>query len=111
MSRCQRAPAMKQNHTTAKNEGIVIPIKIERVKIWSRLALEATTWLIPLGLLGAGAAVSGVAAVVWFLTGSEPILTLGFAGGLLLGLAGVWHLLHKLDRLVNELRQESPGHA
>lgn len=104
MSRCQCVAAMKQNTATAKNEGIVIPIKIERVKLWSRLALEATTWLIPLCLLGAGASVSGAAALVWVITGSETILTLGFVGGLLLGLAGVWHLLHKLDRLVNELR-------
>jgi hypothetical protein len=29
-------------------------------------------------------------------------------GGLLLGLAGVWHLLRQLDRTVNQLRPETP---
>lgn len=111
MKRCQRAPAMKQNTTTAKNENIVIPIKIERVKLWTRWTLEATTWLISLGLLAASVAVAGGAALVWMISGSETILALGFAGGLLLGLAGVWHLLHRLDRVVNELKHESPGAA
>ncbi|HLP78612.1 MAG TPA: hypothetical protein VK327_17030, partial [Candidatus Paceibacterota bacterium] len=36
---------------------------------------------------------------------SESILTLGVGSGLLLGLAGVWHLLRRLDR-VAQLRRE-----
>jgi hypothetical protein len=87
-------------------ENIVIPIKIERVKAWTRWTLETTTWLICFGLLLASVAIPACAAVVWFFSGSEVILTLGLGGGLLLGLAGVWHLLRKLDRAVKQLRHE-----
>ena len=97
---------MKENTT---KENIVIPIKIERLKLWGRWTLEATTWLISLGLLVASAAVAGAAALIWLISGSETILTLGFTGGLLLGLAGVWHLLHRLDRTVNDLKRETSG--
>ena len=95
---------MKEKTT---NENIVIPIKIERVKLWSRWTLEATSWLICLGLLAASAAVAACAALAWLVTGSEAILSLGLGGGLLLGLAGVWHLLHRLDRTVQQLRCET----
>ncbi|MCU0776869.1 MAG: hypothetical protein MUF86_04300 [Akkermansiaceae bacterium] len=90
-------------------ENIVIPIKIERVKLWTRRALEATTWLICLGLLAASAVVAAGAALVWLVSGSEVILVLGLGSGLLLGLAGVWHLLRQLDRAVNQLRHETPA--
>lgn len=90
-------------------ENIVIPIKIERVKLLTYWTLEATTWLICLGLLAASGAVAGVAALVWLISGSEIILTLGLSSGLVLGLAGVWCLLRKLDRTVNQLRQEMPA--
>jgi hypothetical protein len=36
-------------------------------------------------------------------------LALGVGGGLLLGLAGVWHLLRRFDRVANQLRPETPG--
>jgi hypothetical protein len=98
--------AMKENTTS---ENIVIPIKIERVKLWSRRTLEAATWLICLGLLAAGGAFAACAALAWLVTGSEAMLALGLGGGLLLGLAGVWHLLHRLDRAVRQLRCETPG--
>ena len=98
--------AMKENTTNEKN--IVIPIKIERVKLWSRWTLEATTWFICLGLLAAGGAFAACAALAWLITGYESMLALGAAGGLLLGLTGVWHLLHRLDRTVQQLRCEKP---
>lgn len=89
-------------------ENIVIPIKIERVKTWTRWTLQATTWLICLGLLAAAAVVTAGAGLLWLLSGSEVILTLGLASGLLLGLAGVWHLLRQLDKTVKQLRAETP---
>jgi anaerobic C4-dicarboxylate transporter len=90
-------------------ENIVIPIKIERVKTWTRRALETATWLICLGLLAASVIVATGAALLWLVSGSEVILALGLGSGLLLGLAGVWHLLRKLDRAVNQLRSETPA--
>jgi hypothetical protein len=98
---CEGRPAMKEN--------IVIPIKIERVKTWTRRALETVTWLICLGLLAASGVVAAFAALAWLVSGSEVILTLGLGSGLLLGLAGVWQLLRRLDRTVNQLRCETPG--
>ena len=91
------------------NKTIVIPIKIERVKLWTRWTLEATTWLICLGLLAASAVVAVCAALAWLVSGSEVVLTLGVGGGLLLGLAGVWHLMRQLDRTVKQLRPETPA--
>jgi hypothetical protein len=93
---------MKENHTT---ENIVIPIKIERVKLWTRRALETATWLICLGLLAASATVSACAALAWLVSGSEAILTLGLGSGLILGLAGVWQLLRRLDLTARQLRR------
>ena len=90
-------------------ENIVIPIKIERVKLWIRWTLEVTSWLICLGLLAASAAVGGCAALAWLVSGSETILTLGLGSGLLLGLAGVWQLLRRLDQTVKQLRSETPA--
>lgn len=89
-------------------ENIVIPIKIERVKTWTRWTLEATSWLICLGLLLASLVVPAFAAMTWLVSGSETILTFGLGGGLLLGLAGVWHLLRQLDRAAKQLRCETP---
>ena len=94
-------PAMKDN--------IVIPIKIERLKLWTRRTLEASTWLISLGLLAASVAVAACASLAWLVSGSETILTIGLGGGLLLGLAGVWQLLHRLDQTVKQLRRETPA--
>jgi len=94
---------MKENNS---NENIIIPIKIERAKVWARRTMEATTWLITLGLLAASAVVSACAALVWLISGSEIILKLGVGGGLLLGVAGVWQLLQRLDRTVKELKSE-----
>ena len=96
---CEDLSAMKEN--------ITIPIKIERLKLWTRWILVATSWLICLGLLAASVAVAGCGALVWLVTGSDVILTLGLGGGLLLGLAGVWHLLRQLDRAVKQLRCET----
>jgi len=90
-----------------KEKNIVIPIKIERVKLWTRWSLEVTSWLICLGLLAASAAVAAVAALAWLISGSEVILTLGLGSGLLLGLAGVWHLLRQIERASHQLREET----
>jgi hypothetical protein len=98
-------PAMKDNTTS---ENIVIPLKIERVKALSRWTLEATSWLICLGLLVAGGAFAACAALAWLVTGSEAMLALGLGSGLLLGLAGVWHLLQRLDHAVQQLRCATP---
>jgi hypothetical protein len=103
---CDSPFAMNENNT---NENIVIPIKIERVKLWTRWMLQATTWLICLGLLAASAAVAATATLAWLVSGSETVLALGVGGGLLLGLAGVWHLLRRLDLAVNQLRPATPG--
>lgn len=92
---------MKENTTKDK---IVIPVQIERLKLWTRRTLETMGWLISLGLLAASAAVAGGAAFVWLIWGSETLLAIGLGGGILLGLAGVWHLLHRLDRAVGQLR-------
>jgi hypothetical protein len=97
----EATPAMKQKTT---NENIVIPVPVERVKLLTRWALEASTWFICLGLLATSAVVAGGAALVWLISGSETILALGGAGSLLLGLAGVWHLLQRLDRAVSQLK-------
>ena len=106
------SPAFHQSDTPesegplAMKENIVIPIKIERVKTWTRWTLEATSWMLCIGLLAASAAVAGVAVLAWLVSGSEIIFTLGIGGGLLLGLAGVWQLMGRLDRAVKQLRQE-----
>jgi hypothetical protein len=89
-----------------KEQNIVIPIKIERVKLWTRWTLEATTWLICFGLLAASGGVAAVSALVWLVSGSEVILTLGIGSGLVLGLAGVWQLLRLLDRAAGQLRHD-----
>ena len=98
---CERPFAMKEN--------IVIPIKIERVKLLTRWTLEATTWLICLGLLAASGGVAAVSALVWLVSGSEVILTLGLGSGMLLGLVGVFHLLRKLEGVASQLRHETPA--
>jgi hypothetical protein len=97
----ERRPAMKEN--------IVIPIKIERMKLWTRWTLEAASWLVCLGLLATSAAVAGSAVLIWLVAGSEVILTLGIGSGLLLGLTGVWQLLRRFDRAVVRLRHETPS--
>jgi hypothetical protein len=103
---CEGPFAMNENKS---NENIVIPIKIERVKLWTRWTLQATTWLICLGLLAASAAVTVSAALAWLVSGSEIVLALGVGGGLLLGLAGVWHLLRRLDLAVKQMEPATPG--
>lgn len=95
---------MKEN--TEDNR--VIPINIERLRGWTRWTLEATSWLVCLGLLAVSGLVAGLTGLVWLLSGSEVILTLGIGSGLLLGLAGVWHLLRQLERAANRLRHETP---
>ena len=90
-------------------ETIEIPVRIERVKLWTRWALEAAGWLLCLGLLAAAALLGGGALLLWLVVGSEWILTLGAGGSLLLGLAGVWQLLRRMDRAVIRLRSETPA--
>ena len=87
----------------------MISIKIERLKLWTRRILEATRWMVCLGLLAASAVSSGFAVLAWLVSGSELVLTLGLAGGLILGLAGARHLLRQLDRTVQQLRRETPS--
>lgn len=85
-------------------ESIVIPIKIEQLKLWSSWTLEAACWLICLGLLAASAVVAAIAVLAWLVSGSNIALVLGAIGGLVLGLAGVWQLLRRLDRAVSQLK-------
>lgn len=59
-------------------ENIVIPIKIERVKLWTRWTMEAT-WMICLSLLATSGGVAIVGALVWIASESEIILTLGLS--------------------------------
>ena len=72
----------RSNELVGMKENIVIPIKIERLKTWTRRALETATWLICLGLLVASAVVAAGAALLWFVSGSEVILALGLGSGL-----------------------------
>ncbi len=86
-------------------DNMVIPIRIEQVKQWIRWTLEATSWLVCLGLLAASVGVSAVAALTWLVSGSEVVLVLGLGGGLALGLAGIWQLLRQVERAASQLRQ------
>jgi hypothetical protein len=109
------SPALHQGATpgcegpSAMNENIVIPIKIERVKVWGRRTLEAAAWLICLGLLATSAAVAACGALAWLVSGSETVLATGLGGGVLLGLAGVWQLLRRIDQAAMRLRSEATG--
>ena len=87
-------------------EHIVIPIKIDRLKLWTRRALETAGWLISLGLLAASAAVVATAVLAWLVTGADALLVAGLTGGLLLGLTGIWQLLRRIDRSVCQLRRQ-----
>lgn len=98
---CEASPAMKEN--------IVIPMKIERVKIWFRRTLETAAWLICLGLLATSVAVAACGALGWLVSGSGTVLAAGIGGGVLLGLAGVWQLLGRLDQAAKRLRCDAAG--
>ena len=98
----ERRSAMKQNTTK-----IVIPVETERLKLWIRRALETATWLVSLGLLAASAAVAVAAGLFWLVWGSESLLAVGLGSGIVLGLAGVWQLLQRLDRAVGQLRHDT----
>ena len=91
-------------------ENIVIPISIERLKIWFRRTLEAATWLICLGLLATSVAVAACGVLAWLVSGSGPVLAAGLGGGVLLGLAGVWQLLDRLDRTAKRFRSVTSSH-
>ncbi len=90
-------------------ENMVIPLKLEQLKLWARWVIEATTWLVCFGLLAASAGVGTAATLSWLVSGSEVILVLGLGGGLMLGLAGIWHLLRQLERVAGQLRNETPA--
>jgi hypothetical protein len=47
--------------------------------------------------------------LAWLVSGSGAVLAAGFGGGLLLGLAGVWQLLRRIDRAARRLRREAAG--
>ena len=64
-------------------ENIVIPIKIERVKVWSRRTLETAAWLICLGLLATSVAVAACGVLGWLVSGNGTVLAAGFGGGVL----------------------------
>ena len=87
---------------------IVIPFPLEQAKCWTRRAMETACWLISLGLLAASAGLFAIGVLAWLVTGSELPMVAGFAGALLLGLAGLWQLLHRLDRAARQLRRETP---
>lgn len=73
---CDGPPAMKEN--------IVIPINIERLKVWLRRTLEAAAWLMCLGLLATSAAVAACGALAWLVAGSETVLAAALGGAVLL---------------------------
>ena len=98
---CEGPSAMKEN--------IVIPIKIERVKVWFRRTLEAVAWLICLGMLATSIAVAACGVLGWLVSGSGTVLAAGLGGAVLLGLAGVWQLLGRLDRAAKRLRNDAAG--
>jgi hypothetical protein len=79
------------------------------VKLWTHWLLEAAIWLISLGLLAASAAVATCAALAWLVSGSGIMLLTGLGCGLLLGLAGLWHLVRQLERTARQLRHKMPA--
>lgn len=81
-----------------------IQISIERAKTWGRWALEGASWAICLGLLAGSAGIAGVSGLVWLISGSTTLLAAGLLGGLLLGLAGVWHILLRMNQTAESLR-------
>lgn len=85
-------------------ENIVIPITIEWIKLWTRRTLETAGWLVCLGLFAASAAVAAFGMLAWLVIGSDSVIVVGLGGGLMLGLAGVWQLLRRIDRAANLLR-------
>ena len=66
--------------------------------------LETTAWLICLGLLATSIAVAACGALGWLLSGSGTVLAAGLGGAVVLGLAGVWQLLGRLDRAAGRIR-------
>ena len=56
------------------------------------------------GLLATSAAVAACATLAWLVSGSETVLAAGLGGGVLLGLAGVWQLLRRIDQVAKRLR-------
>ena len=84
-----------------------ITINTDRSKIWARWTLEAASWLICIGLLAASAGVAGMAGLVWLVSGSTTLLAIGLLGGLALGLAGVWHILLRMDQAVQQLKADT----
>lgn len=99
---------MRGDSRSAMKENIVIPIHPERVKRWGLWALEATSWLVCLGMLAAGAVIAVFAVLVWCVSGTDGYLLCGMSVSLLLGLVGVRHLLRQLDRTVRRLRRVTP---
>jgi hypothetical protein len=49
--------------------------------------------------------------MAWLVTGSETVLASALGGAVLLGLAGVWQLLGRIDRAAKRLRGEAAGTA
>lgn len=83
-----------------------IIIKTDKARIWTRWTLEAASWLICFGMLAASAAVAGLAGLVWLLSGSTTLLAIGLLAGLFLGIAGIWHILLRMDQVVRKLTQQ-----
>jgi hypothetical protein len=78
---------------------IQIPeVKVEQVKLWAGRTLAGAAWLICLGLVGVSVAVAALGTLAWLVFGSEILLVAGLGGGLVIGLAGTWQVLRRLDR-------------
>lgn len=93
---------MKDN---IQQDKIVIPVPTEGLKRWTCRLLETMSWCISFGLLAASVAVAGIAGLVWLIRGGDTLLAIGVGGSIVLALAGVRQLSHRIDRATRQLRR------
>lgn len=77
---------------------------VKRARSWFARALDATGWLIILGMIGVGLATATVAGMIWLLFSAETVLAFGMLVGAIFTIVGSVALLHRLDRSVKRLR-------
>ena len=77
---------------------------IDQARTWVARALDATTWLIILGMIGAGLTLAGGGGMFWLVFGNETVLALGLTGGVACCVVGSLALLRRLERSAKRLR-------
>jgi len=83
---------------------IITKTTIKRSRTWFARALDATGWLIILGMIGVGLATAAGGGMIWLVFGNETVLTLGLIAGTAFCAIGSVALLQRLDRSVKRLR-------